>query len=191
MSLDGTPDDYVDRIAARLSRSEPIEKVPGGTAGVAVIFGRAGSFVLIKRVERPDDPWSGQVAFPGGRVQAGDASFFETACREAQEEVGLDLRANARFLGYMENFEPGNRRVSVVPCVFQLTEEGVVVQNSEVSSHRWVPLGSVSVSNRDEYIFERGDRRLALPAFRFRDYLVWGLTERILTKLVELVGMVV
>jgi 8-oxo-dGTP pyrophosphatase MutT (NUDIX family) len=181
----------MDRIAAGLSRSEPIGKVPGSTAGVAVIFGSAGSFVLIKRVERSEDPWSGHVAFPGGRVQAGDTSFFETACREAQEEVGLDLRAKARFLGYMENFEPGNRRVSVVPCVFQLTEEGVVVQNSEVSSHRWVPLGSVSASNRDEYIPERGDRRLALPAFRFGDYLVWGLTERILTKLGELVGMAV
>jgi len=188
MSFVSTPDDFANRITPRLTLTEPIERVTGQTAAVAIVFGRTGSFLLIKRVERPDDPWSGQVAFPGGRVERGDSSFLETASREALEEVGLELTAGARFLGYMENFEPRNRRVSVVPCVFRLVEEGVVVQNQEVTSHRWIPLGFLSARNREEYVLERGGARQSLPAFRFGDYVVWGLTERILTKLGELVG---
>ena len=115
MSLDGTRDEHVDRIGVKLGRSEPIGKIQGDTAAVAVIFGRAGSFLLIRRVERPDDPWSGQVAFPGGRVEPEDASFSETACREAREEVGLDLKAKATVLGIHGKFrtqEPEDSRSS-------------------------------------------------------------------------------
>ena len=188
MSPDGISDGCVDGIALVLGQSEPIERAPVSTAAVAVIFGKAGSFLLIKRVERKDDPWSGQVAFPGGRVQVEDPSLAATAVREAREEVGLDLAAKARFLGYMHKFEPGNERVSVVPCVFQLMEKQPVLRNGEVSSHRWVPLASISVKRRGEYILERGEKRAVLPAFRFGDYVVWGLTERILTELGELAG---
>lgn len=183
--------DYVDTIATRLSSCDPIEIVPGSTAAVAVIFGSNESLLLIRRAEKSGDPWSGHVAFPGGRVQLTDESFFGTAAREAKEEVGLDVRNTARFLGYMESFEPRNQRVLVVPCVFQLKEEAGVIQNQEVFSYRWVPLGSISVGNRDSYILERGEKRMVLPAFRFEDYLVWGLTERILTKLMELAGITI
>jgi 8-oxo-dGTP pyrophosphatase MutT (NUDIX family) len=189
MSPDGTSGEHVRRISKELGQSQPIDKVPESTAAVAVIFRSAGSFLLIRRVERLDDPWSGHVAFPGGHVRPEDATFFETASREAREEVGLDLRDSARFLGYMKSFEPANRKISVVPCVFQLTEDGIITQNGEVSSHRWVPLGSISASSRDQYTLDLGGRLVALPAFRFGDYLVWGLTERILTRLGELAGI--
>lgn len=188
MSTDGTRGDYVRSVAEKLSHSQPIEKIPESTAAVAVIF-ESESFLLIKRAERLDDPWSGQVAFPGGHVQADDATFLDAASREAREEVGLSLKHGARFLGYMEDFEPRNRKIPVVPCVFQLTEEGVVRENSEVSSYRWVPFASLSVQSRETYILDRGAVPVVVPAFRFGDYVVWGLTERILTKLGEIAGI--
>jgi 8-oxo-dGTP pyrophosphatase MutT (NUDIX family) len=52
--------------------------------------GRSGvETLLIERTERPTDPASGQVAFPGGRVEESDGALVRTALRELQEEVGL------------------------------------------------------------------------------------------------------
>src|SRR5258707_7926377 len=47
---------------------------------------------FIRRVEKPNDPWSGHMAFPGGRASLGDASARAVAEREAREEVALVLQ---------------------------------------------------------------------------------------------------
>jgi 8-oxo-dGTP pyrophosphatase MutT (NUDIX family) len=59
--------------------------------------------LLIQRAEREGDPWSGHIAYPGGRYSSTDASMQHTAERETIEEVGLDLRAHARLLGRLSN----------------------------------------------------------------------------------------
>jgi ADP-ribose pyrophosphatase len=65
-------------------------------AAVALIF-RLGEndvpeLLFIKRAEYEGDPWSGQIAFPGGRAEARDASLAETAIRETREETGIGSR---------------------------------------------------------------------------------------------------
>ena len=62
-------------------------------ASVALIVRdrRLPSVLLIRRAERTGDPWSGQVAFPGGKKQEGDLTARDTAVRETMEEVGIDL----------------------------------------------------------------------------------------------------
>jgi len=61
-------------------------------ASVAVIYEEpSGSIILVERVERPGDPWSGHIAFPGGFRKPGEDSY-ETAVREAWEETHVDLR---------------------------------------------------------------------------------------------------
>ena len=142
--------------------------------------------MLIKRAERTGDPWSGQVAFPGGRVEPVDASFAATAVRETREEVGVDL-TRSEFLGYMGPFVPRSRLVRVVPAVYALTETVSVQPSPEVHSHRWVQFAELlSVKNRGlETVNEVPGT--AVPSFRFGDYMVWGLTERILTSLAKMV----
>jgi 8-oxo-dGTP pyrophosphatase MutT (NUDIX family) len=179
----------VAAIAERLRQDEPIERVERGTAAVAVMLrpGPSGEEVLlIKRAERAGDPWSGDVAFPGGRVEAGDGSFKEAAMREALEEVGADLSANASFLGYMDQFQARRKGIWVVPGVFLVANAVSIVGNSEVSSHMWIPLRDLLAGeNRSTYTLELGDEKRSFPSFILRGYVVWGLTERILSSLVE------
>ena len=195
-----------------LVQDEPIARVARETASVAVVFreGPGGEEVLlIERAERRDDPWSGDMAFPGGRVDAGDRSFRETAVREAMEEVGADLASGARFLGYMGPFEARRRSVRVVPSVFVATGQLALGGSDEVRSHLWVALDELLAGeNRSTHavVVDDGDwtagegkggsgpatsgesRRRSFPSFNLRGRVVWGLTERILASIAEAVG---
>jgi len=142
--------------------------------------------LLIKRSVRPGDPWSGDMAFPGGRVEAQDSSFMAAAIRETREEVGADLSANARFLGYMRPFQARRRSILVVPSVFLASGPVSTRANKEVSTIIWVPLDDlIREENRSTYVSELEGARRTFPSFTLQGHIVWGLTERILSALVD------
>ncbi len=182
----------VGAIAEGLRQDEPIGRVESKTAAVAVIIRTAlfgEEVLLIRRAVREGDPWSGDAAFPGGRVEAPDGSFRDAAAREALEEVGVDLAANARFLGYMHQFQARRGNIWVVPSVFLLTGAVSIRANSEVSSHLWVPLVELlGRESRATFTLVRGEERMTFPSFNLRGYVVWGLTERILSSLAGSIG---
>src|SRR5271169_951117 len=99
---------FLDSLSPKLTPVSPMRLVQRKSASVAVIFRDAQGdeeVLLIRRADREGDPWSGQVAFPGGMVSAADKSFEGTAKREAAEEVGVDLSGSAAaFRGYMRDF---------------------------------------------------------------------------------------
>lgn len=139
---------------------------------------------LIKRAERQGDPWSGQVAFPGGKMTAGDRSAMQTAVRETMEEVGVDLARDADFLGYFGSFRTHKGNMDVIPSVFLLRTEVKVSTNEEVSGHRWVGLDELlSTKSRSKYRFEANGIPRDVSAFVLGDYVVWGLTQRIISSL--------
>jgi len=93
------------------SRENPAEEEEGvRKAAVALIFriGQQGALELlfIKRAEYPGDPWSGQIAFPGGREEARDASLAETAIRETREETEIDLEREGMMIGTLDDLRP-------------------------------------------------------------------------------------
>jgi 8-oxo-dGTP pyrophosphatase MutT (NUDIX family) len=100
---------------------EPASRREPDLASVAVILARKkeATVLLIKRSERGGDPWSGHIAFPGGRVEKSDDSLRDTAVRETKEEMGMDLDPNTSFLGYLGVFRARTTEMKVVPCVFQ------------------------------------------------------------------------
>lgn len=181
-------DRFLGPLSSALVREQPVMLVPRTSASVAVIFrdeGEGEEVLLIRRAEREGDPWSGQVAFPGGMVSAGDKSFEETARREAAEEVGLDLSDGGCFLGYMMWVKARMRDVMVVPSVFKLARPSEIVPNREVASFEWVALGSLAAAGaRSTYVLRGEGREVRFPSFVHRGLVVWGLTERILSAII-------
>jgi 8-oxo-dGTP pyrophosphatase MutT (NUDIX family) len=177
---------FLESLGSKLFHDESVGEFGLGRASVAVIFkfDESAKILLIKRAVKEGDPWSGQIAFPGGRVERGDSSFRDTAIRETREEVGIDLRRNSRFLGYLGLFKARTRGMMVVPSVFTLTGETRISPNREVASHRWVPINIFGTdSNRSIYSRDRDGMKISFPSYVVGDYVIWGLTERIISTL--------
>ncbi|MFB6489986.1 MAG: NUDIX hydrolase [Thermoproteus sp. AZ2] len=152
------------------------EVPPGGpnTAAVAAIL-RGGKLLVIKRAERPGDPWSGQIGFPGGHWEPGDADLRKTVIREAREEVGVDLE-EAELLGALGPDSPMNApTLKVYSFVFRADAMGEEVRpGEEVAAARWI-----SRLDLAEAAF-RGR-----PAFSAGGWIIWGLTYRFIKRLID------
>lgn len=167
---------------------------PGATpAAVAVILAEGVEGVealFIHRAERSGDPWSGQVAFPGGRRDLADPDLLATAVRETREEIGVDLETAERVatLSDLRPRTPVLPPVYVRPFVFAVERRPALVMNREVQTAFWVPfrrLHDPSV-RRDVTIAVAGLER-TFPGYVLDRYVIWGMTERILTPLLEMV----
>ena len=163
-------------------------------AAVALIFrlGKDGvlELLFIKRAEYEGDPWSGQIAFPGGRVEPGDASLAETAIRETREETGIDLTREGIIIGTLDDLRP--RTVSLPPIMVRpyvalLDRREPLVLSPEVALSFWLPLAAVARTEswHDETVSARGVQ-INARVFRHEQHVIWGMTERILAQLLEL-----
>lgn len=150
------------------------------------------SLLFIRRAERVGDPWSGHVAFPGGRRDATDVTLEETARRETLEELSLDLATDARLIGVLDDLRPRSAAlpsIAVRPYVYAVTRAVELVPNEEVHSAFWVPVSELRDPARSaEHVFERAGARLSFPAYRWGGDVVWGMTERIVTQLLSVLS---
>ena len=181
---------FLGALIPALTKESPATLAPRRSASVAVVFVRTKTreeVLLIRRAEREGDPWSGQVAFPGGMVSASDASFEVTARRETLEEVGVDMsKERARFLGYMPQRIATLRDIVVVPSVFEMSAAAAVKPNTEVASATWVPTDVLAKKEARSKFFLESDRgRRSFPSLVYRDLVIWGLTERILSVIID------
>jgi 8-oxo-dGTP pyrophosphatase MutT (NUDIX family) len=136
--------------------------------------------LLVRRIGRPKDPWSGQIALPGGKREIIDKDLMQTVMRETFEETSIDLKT-LRFLGVMHTFQSSHRpEMKVLPFVFLAsTELSVTLNNNELESFFWIPLEELA-KKRARVKFDFGE----FPAFIVRNLNIWGLTYRILETLI-------
>jgi len=165
-------------------------------AAVAAVLrpGENGPELLfIHRAEDPLDPWSGHMAFPGGRVDPGDVDPLAAALRETREEVGLDLETVGEEIGRLSDMAAIGRgrlmSMVITPFVFGLEGSPGLVPNHEVAEVVWVPVGFIADhSNRETMPYQRAGLTLELPCYHFRDHLIWGMTLGMVDELLSLVS---
>jgi 8-oxo-dGTP pyrophosphatase MutT (NUDIX family) len=189
-----------ERIAARVidaahtTTAELAKERAAGRAAVAIVV-RDGTdgpqILLIRRAEHPADPWSGHMAFPGGREDPEDENLLATAIRETFEELALDLRQAGRLLGQLAPLPAvargGPVGLTIVPFVFELTAAAELKYSEEVAEALWVPINPLLHGRlRTMFAVDRGGERVEFPAHDVDGRIVWGLTYRMLDSLFEL-----
>jgi 8-oxo-dGTP pyrophosphatase MutT (NUDIX family) len=180
-------------LATRPPVLAPDDGVPK-RAAVAIVFRRVAEhdieLLLIKRSEREGDPWSGQIALPGGRREPADATLQDTAIRETREETGIDLARDGIVLGMIDELRPrsqGLPSIIVTPFVAVVRADVPIETSDEVALAFWVPLASLSdpsVAVESEVTARGATWRV--PSWDLGGHIVWGMTERILRNLLLL-----
>jgi 8-oxo-dGTP pyrophosphatase MutT (NUDIX family) len=190
---------FLQRVAARLDPVDSTRVPPaeGGVTHAAVTLllrpagGDSAEILFIKRAERAGDPWSGHLAFPGGRAEESDATLLDLAMREAEEEVGIDARHGGRVLGRLPTIRPLSVRlpsITVTPFVV-VAPPGAVprLQAQEVAEAFWMPIAELRRSGRSEVVrLDPSDGTREFPAFPSPKGPIWGITERILSQFLAL-----
>lgn len=169
---------------------------PARRAAVALILRPRAEgeleMLLIKRAEWSGDPWSGHVAFPGGRQEPGDATLEGTAVRETYEETAIDLARDGSLLGTLDELRPRTPvepPLIVRPYVFAAVPEVAIVPSPEVAEAFWVSLASLrdpAVSGETTVVVRGEERRVS--SFLHGAHMVWGLTERAIRQFLAVIG---
>ncbi|HEX9195581.1 MAG TPA: CoA pyrophosphatase [Azonexus sp.] len=132
---------------------------------------------------------AGQISFPGGRVEAADASPLHTALRETEEEIGLS-RKQVEILGYLPEYRTGTG-FRVTPVVALVTPPfELAIDPFEVAEAFEVPLSFLldPANHQRHSLHYRGALRqfFAMP---YGDYFIWGATAGMIRSLTERLGL--
>jgi len=174
-------DHDVDPVMAKIAAVRPIR--PAAVL-VPIVEHPEPTVLLTQRAQHLPDH-AGQVSFPGGKIDAGDASPLASALREADEEIGL-LREFVEPLGYLDLYMTtlGYRIVPVLARVkpgFALT-----LNTSEVDATFEVPLAFVmDQANVQRHAREWQGMTRHYYAITFEKRYIWGVTAGILRNLHE------
>ncbi len=166
-------------------------------AAVALIMRQkkeAIELLFIQRAESEMDPWSGQIAFPGGRLELTDSDIIETAIRETNEETGIVLdRSN--LIGRLDDHQGRNRNRSinlVISCFVFLSDMDQKIQpNYEVAEAFWAPLDVLMATER-RFDYQTDYASEPFPAIDLgkgennQDRVLWGLTYRFFRRFEEI-----
>jgi 8-oxo-dGTP pyrophosphatase MutT (NUDIX family) len=191
----------IDEIRRALAGYEPALSARdlGRHASVALVLrenaAHGAEILFIERAEKEGDPWSGHMAFPGGRVDLPDESPEQAAVRETLEEVGLSLAAGER-LGRLDDLEgrhagrpPG---LVISAFVYHVPEPGsLVMQTSEVREAFWVPVRELVEPARQVRRAFHGTGSFEFPGIVVGEpdrHVVWGLTYRFLEVFFRALG---
>nr|MDO8133554.1 CoA pyrophosphatase [Candidatus Njordarchaeum guaymaensis] len=152
-------------------------------AAVAVLLRQEeGDFsaFFVKRVENVADPWSGQMAFPGGKRDEKDVNLKETVVRETLEETGINLLEGCRFLGVLTAVRSMPRPdLRILPFVVLVEyEPRVRLNRKELKDFYWIPLKEL-VQSKTFVKFDFGE----FPVYSVRNEAIWGLTYNTLENL--------
>lgn len=189
------PGEKAQILMAPAARAEMLKNtiVPESARKAAVLmlfFPKDGipHMIFIQR-QKYDGVHSGQIAFPGGKMEAGDQNLTETAIRETSEEIGIE-REKIEILGKTSKLFIPPSRFLVQPVV-GITEEidEFVLQEDEVMSVITIPVKellnegcrverNVSASYMEE---------ITVPCFSINGNIIWGATAMILSELIEII----
>jgi ADP-ribose pyrophosphatase YjhB (NUDIX family) len=155
------------------------------TAAVALVVTRElPSILLVRRAEHPLDPWSGQWAFPGGRVEQSDADLLATCQREVFEECGFSLSMEH----YQDALPVSNagrlnkQPVLVAPFLWEIPNRvELQLDESEIAAAHWQELAFLAEpANHKMGVIAPKYSDQEFPYITVGDTPLWGFTYQVL-----------
>lgn len=146
--------------------------------------------LFIERATADRDPWSGHLAFPGGKVEAGEHAR-QAAERETQEEIGLDLGAEC-YLGRMSDILGANLPVRVSCFAYGIvTASAQPIVSPEVQDVFWVKLSDILMPEFHQMAqVGFSGIKLKVPAIVLPQSdkpVLWGLTYRLVMQFLDII----
>lgn len=168
---------------------------PGHTHAAVALLLRQGAddieSLFILRAEFAGDPWSGNIAFPGGHIEADDDTARAAAERETLEEIGIDLEQE-EFLGRLDDVAGAHLPVIVSCFVYRVATTTLITPNREINETFWVPLSTLADPGRQRrhYVRFRGEEleRPAIDLLGPGRTVLWGITYRLVSQFMQLTG---
>ena len=172
--------------------TEPGERMLAAVALVVCDAGLGPEVLFIERTEHEDDPWSGHLGFPGGRVEATDRGPRGAAERETREEIGVDL-SGAKYLGRLDDLLGAHFPVVISCFVFGTRRRPALTLNAaEVAHAFWFPLEDLFDPRlrREKTVSFRGEE-VTYPTIQLLEAgrpCLWGITYRLVSQFLEAMG---
>ena len=165
-------------------------------AVLALLYPKNGEWFLVliqRQATNPNDPHSGQISFPGGKMEADDPSIQFTALREAEEEVGVAAEI-VHILGKLsELFIPVSNFI-VSPFVGYLDHEPTFTpQVTEVKGVLEIPFSALEDISNIKLTKMKFGKNIILrdvPYFDVDGHVIWGATAMILSEFLETLGVI-
>ncbi len=180
-------------VEARLKARTPmLQPCPEGTRPAAVLMllrdGPEGLEVLLTRRSQDVSDHKGQVSLPGGGIEPGDGDSSAAALREASEEVGLDP-SRVRLLGRMDDYL-SITHFHIVPWAAAIDDfDGLDARTGEIDEVFAFPLAYLA---DERHVLRLPWKRMGVREdvlfVPYGDQLLWGLTARILYRLLEILS---
>jgi 8-oxo-dGTP diphosphatase len=186
-TTEGATLSYSSKALGKLAKSlKPFSEETQAVAAVALLLREVEGdlkLLVVKRVENSKDPWSGQMALPGGRRENKDRNLKETVVRETFEETGISLLDNASLLGVLDPVKSAVRpEMKILPFIFLLDHEPEIrLSTCELERYIWLTPKQL-IENKGSTRFSFG----TFPAYIIGNNIIWGLTHMILTRFLEL-----
>ena len=145
--------------------------------------------LMIRRAEHDGDPWSGDLGFPGGKIEFDDNSARSAAERETREEVGLAL-ADSDYLGQLDDISGAYVPVNIACFVYHLGQPADLALNHEITHYWWIPLARFFEPERHRYVtFTYRNKHRARPVIDLVEPefpFLWGITYRLVEQFFSL-----
>ena len=155
----------IEQIKTRLAGYQPptLEQKFERHAAVTMLLrnnGKVTEVLLIRRAEQENDPWSGDLGFPGGRIEDSDPNPRAAAERETWEEIGFCLNKE-NYLGQSDDLAGAYLSVHISCFIYQVEMDVQFKLNGEVVDLFWVPIRTLLEPQRNQQLtfFYRGQDR--------------------------------
>ena len=177
-------DNELRRLLGRWTNAAPPVRSAGAAVTVVLREGRSDlEVLLLERTVRADDPASGQVSLPGGRVDSTDITLADTALRELHEEVGLgaeDLAGPPTYV-LIQPAPVFGLEVAVFAAPLGPRSAGPRVESQQEVAHVfWMPRAAIAQPKRVVRETSVGPREV--DALVVDSHVVWGFTLRVLNR---------